>query len=848
MKNKIRLPHHIKPENYRLLIKPDLDGFTFEGEEAIDLKVEKAVFSITLHSKDLKIWDVNYIHKSQKQHAKKVEYNLKAETATLFFSSRITAGIGQLSLKFRGILNDKMRGFYRSKYSHGGQEKYLATTQFEATDARRAFPCFDEPAHKASFDVTIMTPKGLTVISNTIESSISEHHSGYQLVKFEPTPKMSTYLLAFIVGDFEFLESKTKRGVKVRVFVTPGKKHQAKFALKTAIKALEFYEKYFNINYPLPVLDMIAIPDFNSAAMENWGAITYRESAILVDEKNSSLSNKQWVAIVIAHEIAHQWFGNLVTMEWWTHLWLNEGFASYMEYLCVDKLFPKWKIWQQYVAERFNTAMELDALSNTHPIEVEVHHPEEISEIFDAVSYAKGSVVIRMLAEYLGERQFRDGLRYYLKKHSYQNTSTIHLWEAFEKVSKKPVTKIMRGWTEYPGYPLIEVKEQNNNVVLNQLRYFSSSLSKTNNKIQGWKIPLTYCFGGKKTAKILFEGKSVSLPYPKKTWLKLNYGETGLFRVNYPAAFSKKFYYPIKNKVLKAPDRLGIIRDAFALAESGKKSTIEALELAEQYQNEADYNVWVILATGLYAVEGIMRNTKSYKEYKKFCLNLFEQILKKTKLKAKKGEDSSQTFLRSLILQQAIRWEHGPTIAKLRGLFKNKPAINVNLRSVVYYAAAKFGDIKTHNKFVELYIKEPLQAEKDRLARALTLFSDPHLLKKTLDFAFSEHVKDQDAPFILAAVLKNPAGADLGLDYAFKNWSKLLNKYSAGLSMISRIVGAMDNFYSENKANEIENFFIKHKTPGATRAVKQTLEKIRSQASWLKRDGEKLEKYLENNV
>src|SRR3989344_3279774 len=394
----VRLPHYIKPEKYKLLVKPDLEDFTFEGSETISLVIKKSINDIILHAKELDIFNVEFRMSNSEFKTNKIKYNIKSETATFIFPRKLPKGKGELSLKFKGILNDKMRGFYRSRNIHQNKEKHIATTQFETTDARRAFPCFDEPAQKAIFDVTIMVPPGLTAISNTIETNIQEHAGGYKAVQFSPTPKMSTYLLAFIVGDFESIESKTKDGTQVRVFVTPGKKHQAKFALNCAVKTLEFYNRYFDIPYPLPILDLIAIPDFSHGAMENWRAVTYRESALLVDDEHSSASNKQWVALVIAHELAHQWFGNLVTMSWWTDLWLNEGFASWIEYLAVDHLFPKWQMWTQFIVDEQQQALKLDALEHTHPVEATVTHPDEIRTIFDAVSYSKGASIIRMLA------------------------------------------------------------------------------------------------------------------------------------------------------------------------------------------------------------------------------------------------------------------------------------------------------------------------------------------------------------------------------------------------------------------------------------------------------------------
>ncbi|MFA4853678.1 MAG: M1 family metallopeptidase, partial [Bacteroidales bacterium] len=497
-KKSVRLEGHISPICYNLTISPDILSSTFSGKEIIKIKVNKGVNQITLHSKDIDIETAKHITYNTQQFAYKISYNTKAETATLFFKNKIEIGQGKLSIIFSGIINDSLRGFYKSKYILNGEQKYIATTQFEATDARRAFPCFDEPAHKAVFEVSLVIPKNHTAISNTFPINIKEHSAGYKIVSFAPTPRMSTYLLAFIVGEFEYVEG-WARGAKatigsmspnkfsgprmredevpdhenlsadseptlVRVFTTLGKKHQAKFALEVAIKSLEFYNEYFDIPYPLPTLDLIAIPDFESAGMENWGAVTFRETAILVDEENTSLSNKQWVAIVIAHELAHQWFGNLVTMHWWTDLWLNEGFASYMENFCVDKMFPDWHIWDLYLADRYALALRLDSLSNSHPIEIKVNHPNEINEIFDMVSYAKGAAMIRQLAKYIGHDKFREGLHHYLKKHSYKNTNTIDLWNAFEKIparrqgeSKKPVNKMMSLWTKETGYPLVTV-------------------------------------------------------------------------------------------------------------------------------------------------------------------------------------------------------------------------------------------------------------------------------------------------------------------------------------------------------------------------------------------------------
>src|SRR3989344_4017319 len=687
IKKSARLPAHIKPERYEIFLKPDLEGFTFTGEETMWLSLDKPSKAITLHAAELEVFseDAN------------VSYDQAAETVTLTFKKPIS-GKQKIKLKVTGILNDQMRGFYRSKYIHNGEEKYLATTQFESTDARRAFPCIDEPSAKAVFDVTLMVPKEKTVISNTIESEVLEHDGGYKSVKFESTPRMSTYLLAFIVGDFEYIEKKTKGGVMVRVFVTPGKSLQAKFALDVAVKTLDFYEDYFDIKYPLPVSDLIAIPDFAAGAMENWGAVTYRESAILVDPEKSSTANKQWVALVIAHELAHQWFGNLVTMEWWTHLWLNDGFASYIEYLAVDHIFPKWDIWKHFFSADLSRALKLDGLKYTHPIEVEVGHPGEISEIFDAVSYSKGASVIRMLADYLGEDDFRKGLVHYLKKHSYANTETGHLWQAFEKVAKKPVARMIRGWTQTAGYPLITVNKKDSSIHVAQSRFFSSPRSMEDRARRApWMIPIRYAESGDKASRLtLLAKRNGRLGTMKKdSWLKLNAGETGFFPTNYPQELRERFAEPILGGGMPVGDRLGLIRDMAALAAAGHPAAVGMLGVSRHYHRETEYFVWLEMAGALKQTYLLIANEPFAPAYKEFAQGVFADIVGKVGWRAAPDENHTQKLLRNLVLSQFGQYGDGATIARAQKMFAGAAArrnkIAPDLRDVVYNLGAQNG-------------------------------------------------------------------------------------------------------------------------------------------------------------
>ena len=826
MKNTHRLPVHVKPERYKIMLKPNLESFTFEGEETISLVLEQSTKQITLHSVEIEIDSVEWVHRGREVWAGKVKYKPKSETATLSFPKSLEKGKGELRVKFKGILNDKMRGFYRSKYG----DKHLATTQFESTDARRAFPSFDEPSQKAIFDVTLMIPANTVAISNTVETAVREHESGYKIVEFAPTPKMSTYLLAFIVGDFEYIEGKTKDGVLVRVFTTPGKKDQAKFALDVAIKSLEFYNDYFKIKYPLPVLDMIAIPDFAAGAMENWGAVTYRESTILIEEEKSSLINRQWVALVIAHELAHQWFGNLVTMEWWTHLWLNEGFASFIEYLAIDEIFPEWDIWTQFVATEMGTAYSLDALKNTHPIEVSVGHPAEISEIFDKVSYSKGASILRMLHEYLGAKDFQKGLQYYLKKYAYSNTQTEDLWDALEKVSGKPVNKVMKNWTSKSGHPVITVVDKGSKLQLTQSRFFSSPISKKESKdTTVWSIPLN---------GLLMDKKVMVIKDDKK---KLNLGEASFVRVDYPKRYLDLFDIATKEKKLSAPDRLGLVRDTFGLAQSGGSPTTVALDLALNYIEEDDYTVWAELTGHIAQLDSLLAHEDFYPEFQKFGREIYGGAVKKVGWEKKKGEKHTDSLLRGMVLNMSGGFGDRETIKKAKELFGKKT--DPDLKGVVYNLVAENGEEFEWKTLVKMYREEENQQEKDRLGRSLGSFKQKAILEKTLEFAISKDVRFQNSLGIISSVWANPAGRYLAWEFVKKNWKMLKERYAGG-HYFTRVFGPAGEFTRVSDAKDIEQFVKKNPVPEAQRTIAQALEQIYANVEWLKRDKEKIKKFL----
>lgn len=843
-KPSVRLGNTVTPIRYKLTLAPDLDAGTFAGEEIIIVSIAKNIKEITLHSKDLEITVAKVSFGKTEYFAKKISYDTKKETATFQFEKSIPKGEAKIELEFRGLLADSLRGFYKSKYMHEGRERIIATTQFEATDARRAFPCFDEPAQKAVFDVSLIVPSDKTAISNTLPVATREHTPGFQVIDFAPTPVMSTYLLAFIIGDFEYLERKTKSGVKVRVFTTPGKKHQAKFALDTTVRCLEFYEGYFGIAYPLDTLDTIALPDFESAAMENWGAITYRESALLVDDEHTSLSSKQWTAIVICHELAHQWFGNLVTMEWWTDLWLNEGFASYIEYLATDKLFPEWKIWEQFVAIDLAIALRLDSLHTTHPVEVDVHHPSEIGEIFDEISYQKGASVIRMLAEFLGPKDFQEGLKYYLKKHSYKNTLTVDLWDAFEKVSKKPVKKMMHIWTRNSGHPVVSVEEKNGKLCFSQERFFRSPISKKNAKDKTiWPIPLSMFSGSEKAyMKILMDKTSVSVDAVNHPWIKINMDETGVYRTKYSNELLQKLRDPIEKGVITPEDRLGIVRDLFALLEAGEINTETVLDFLSSYKHEKTYIVWSEILAGLSRLRNLYSSEIWIKGYDTYVRDLLGPVIEYIGFEKKQNEAHSDTLLRSIVLSAASVYGVKKVVDHAKRMFKIG-GIHPDVRGFVYGTYARHGGEQAYKKFVSMYKKETLHEEKNRIAGALTHFRDTTLLSKTLEFALSKDVRVQDAPSIIAGVWMNSHGRDMAWKFVKKNWKELMKRYGMGGHTLSRVVKPAGLFSTEKYAKDIEKFFKSHAHPGAERTVTQAVEGVYANSLWREKEKKAMQKF-----
>jgi aminopeptidase 2 len=540
-----------------------------------------------------------------------LSHDKDSETTTVSFEPTISKGSkAKLTMTFSGILNDNMAGFYRSSFkAEDGSTTYMATTQMEPTDARRAFPCFDEPALKAKFTVTLVADDKMTCLSNmdvasekTVDSKVSGGKR--KAVTFNPTPLMSTYLLAFIIGELHYVETNSFR-VPVRVYAPKDRDiEHGRFALDLAAKTLAFYEKTFNSDFPLPKMDMVAIPDFSAGAMENWGLITYRVVDVLIDEKSSGAAVKQRVAETVQHELAHQWFGNLVTMDFWDGLWLNEGFATWMSWYSCNVFYPDWKVWEGYVTDTLAGALSLDSLRSSHPIEVPIKRADEINQIFDAISYSKGSSVIRMISKYVGEETFMEGIRRYLKKHAYGNTETGDLWAALSDASGKDVGKVMDIWTKKVGFPVVTVTEGSDSIHLKQNRFLRTADVKPEEDTTLYPV-----FLGLRTKEgvnedlTLFD-REANFKVKDLDFFKLNADHTSLYRTSYTPERLRKLGLAAKEGLLTVEDRAGMIADAGSLSASGYQKTSGILSLLESFKNEPDFVVWQVITGRIGALRG----------------------------------------------------------------------------------------------------------------------------------------------------------------------------------------------------------------------------------------------------
>jgi tricorn protease interacting factor F2/3 len=769
--------------SYDLFLDIDFQNLEFRGRVLIELESEADVI---LNCIGLKVI-------SSKASGRSFQFEQNDENLTI----RTGPFRGRLEVEYVGSIPDLLVGIYRAPYGH----RYMITTQFEPAHARRMFPCVDNPDYKAEFKLSVKIDRELDAISNMPVDSV-EVKADKKIVSFQKTPRMSTYLLYLGIGRFDEVGEKLGN-IDVIAATTPGKVNKARFVLEVAKKSIEFYESYFGIPYMLPKVHLISVPEFAAGAMENWGAITFREAAFQVD-KNSSLKTRQRVAEVVAHELAHQWFGNLVTMKWWNDLWLNESFATFMGYKVVDAIQPQWKIWQDFLIKEASGAMARDSLKNTHPIEAEIASPNDIAQIFDEISYGKGACILRMVEAYLGTDDFRKGIENYLIQHKFSNATGKDLWSSLEHVTGKQMKMIMSEWIRKPGYPVITAVMTGGKLTLKQERFLLSGASEKD----VWPIPITMKLNSESKSLLLNDEEKVINIEDVKS-LKLNIDHTGFYRVHY-----KGLYDLVWRSKLSALDRWQIIFDAVAFLVAGKMPLDEYLNLIKRYYREEDYLPAHEVSDQLLSLSLIMPSR----------VNEITREFHRSQLKILQGKDDEKSLaLRGVMAGRLAMFDE--SYAKDLGLmFHDYEKIEPDMRGAVAIAYARaFGNFED---VVRRYRASDSDEERIRLLNALMSFKETSLVALSLGLALSGEVKRQDIGSVVLAATANPDAKDLTWKWLKVNIERLLRVHE-GTGRLSQILLIVIPILGIGRVDEVETFFEENKIPQAKKGIEAGMERLK---------------------
>ncbi|KZC09844.1 Glutamyl aminopeptidase [Dufourea novaeangliae] len=871
-----RLPSQVKPLRYDVYLHPDLEKGTFNGEVTILIDVQDRRSYVAVHQKDLNITST-----SLRTYDRSANYDFEIVTATpipkneMFVVStkeELHPGLYNLSFKFNGALQpNKIVGFYSSKYKDSqNRTRYIATSKFEPTYARQAFPCFDEPAFKAEFTVKLVHPTGDCY--SALSNMNVEVNNISLFLTFANSVPMSTYLSCFIVSDFVAVTSMAKNldgsQFPVSVYTTRAQKEKGAFPLDIAVKVIQYYISLFNIGYPLPKLDMAAIPDFVSGAMENWGLVTYREARLLFDNKTSSTANTYDIVSVIAHELAHMWFGNLVTMSWWNDLWLNEGFASFMQYKSADEVLPHWGWMDLFITEQMHTVFVTDAKLSSHPIVQTVNNPDEITAIFDEISYKKGSSLIRMMEHFIKPDVFYFGIRTYLIKYTYGNAETADLFKILESVSpdKLNVTAIMDTWTRQKGFPVVNVTKTGNKYVLTQKRFladpeaqFDPSESEYRYK---WTIPITYITSSTSEPNLVWFDKDADQltiePSEPIKWIKFNRNEVGYYRVNYELSEWLVLTNILASspEQLSASDRAHLLEDAFSLADAGELDYDVPMNMTEFLRSESHAVPWLVAQSKLTAIDSLLLSTSLTSRFKKHVRQLVDSAYHKVTWTVDSVEDKITLRLRTSVLGLACSVGHRECLDDAGTMFDSWIADykdvrpHPDIRALTYYwGMYDRGDETKWNVLFDRFIAETDSTEKLKLMRGLAGIRDSSILNKFIATATDQnYVRSQDFFGCLSAISGNPVGTPLVWDWVRSNWDFLVNRYTLNDRNLGALIPTITKtFATDTKLNEIKEFFARYPDAGAGAMNRaKALETVSNNIKWLAKNKEKLASWLPN--
>ena len=839
--NPYRLPRDVLPDRYDIVIEPDIDEARFVGGVVISATVQAPVDSVMLNAADLDCSDATLQQNGSAVPAE-VTFHPDTERMTLRPSDgrQLEPGDLRISCSFAGVLNDQLRGFYRSTFvDEDGEAHAIATTQFESTNARRAFPCFDEPDFKAVFGVTMIVPADLMAVScgEVVSSEIVA--DGRRRDTFADTMQMSTYLMAFIVGDLEATEPTDVGGVPLRIVHVRGKSALTGFGLEAGAFALAWLVDYYGIDYPGTKVDLIAVPDFAFGAMENMGAITFRETLLLADPQKATTAELLRIVDVVAHELAHMWFGNLVTMDWWNGIWLKEAFATFMQVATTDAFRPEWKRWDEFCIER-GAAFDVDALSTTRPIEYEVVSPADAEGMYDVLTYEKGAAVVRMLEQYLGPDRFAAGVQHYLERHSYANTTTTDLWDALETSSGEPVRSVMDGWIFTGGYPVVSVEPHPSGLTLSQHRFVYGTAS------EGvWSVPVMVrarlLDGSTAERRLLLTDATATLDLGGAVeWAVVNAGGHGYYRVRYGtdllAAVARQAL-----EVLEPIERYGLVDDTYAAVVAGDAGAAEFIGLVTDLGSETDLHVWQRMIGGLKGLHAIAepdgRETLAV-----LIRDLATTALGVLGFEPQPGEPDLDRELRGVLFEAAGgRGRDELVRARARELFEaaagSGAAVEPNLAAAAVQVAAAAGDETDYERMLELYRSADTPQGELRYLQSLLLFENAALFERTLEL-FAAEVRTQNAPYLLGAAMTHLDHGPAAWAFIRDRWDELTDRFPQ--NSISRMVGGIRGLHTRELAGEVEAFFSEHEVPQGALTVAQHIEKMWVNVRLREREGARI--------
>lgn len=833
----------VVPHRYDLTLEPDLTAATFAGRESIQVQVIKPVTEILLNAHELEIQRA-VLRNQTRSIEGSVELLESDQRARIKLDGEASPGSWVLDLDFTGILNDQLVGFYRSTFTDvDGVGQAIATTQFEATDARRAFPGWDEPDFKAVFSITLVVPEDLFTVSNGPEESREPAGEGKVAVRFADTMLMSTYLVAFAVGPFEATDPVDVDGVPVRIITSRGKLGLSQFALDCAVFAFRYLRDYYGIPYPGLKIDHVAIPDFAFGAMENLGCITYRETALLVDPSTASQSELLRVLDVIGHELAHMWFGDLVTMQWWDGIWLNEAFASFMEFKSTDAMRPEWKRWLAFAAIERPWAFGVDALDSTRPVEFEVGSPHEANEMFDALTYGKGSSLLRMIEQFIGEEAFRQGVGNYLRKHAYGNTVTADLWAGLNSASGQPVGEIMDTWILQRGFPQLEVVPSGNGVKISQRRYLTIP-DESDQTL--WQVPVQIrrLGSGVATDKFLLKDAETTVDFESADGVIANAGGHGFYRVRYEGGLFSALVERLSS--LDDLERYILVDDTWAFVESGQQSAADYLRLASAYRDETEHAVWGAVLGGVAAIGHHLVGDDQRQAFANWVSLLVGPAFSRLGWEPRVGESDLTRRLRGQIIGALGRLADDPeVIARSRKLveviIEDPRSIDPEIARASLFVTAANGSETEYRRFFEQYKTTIAPHEQQRWLLALSAFDEPDLVVETVDASLDGRIRTQDSAWVIGATLGNRRNGHLAWQQVRRHWETFTKLPTMTQR---RMVEAIPALSRPEVAAEVEAFFAETRLPHAAKSVAQNLERLRANVMLRKRETNAVGEFL----